>query len=211
MMTKTEKKVKLKPKVTQLVTPPPVDKKKPPPPPPPPVKPQVKFTPPVIKKAEEVKEEEKPPPKKELEKATASTQTIKGDPDAKLDAPIIPDKGPAVVEPAKPEPPKNEIFEFVEQMPEFPGGEDAMMAYIQKNMKYPKAAVENSTEGRVIVNFVVNDDGNIVDVKTVRGIGSGCDQEAERVVRSMPAWKAGKQNGKPVRVSYSLPITFQLE
>jgi protein TonB len=174
------------------------------------VKPQVKFTPPVIKKAEEVREEEKPPPKKELEKATASTITVAGDENAKLDAPVVPDKGPAIVE-APPAPAKVEIFEFVEQMPEFPGGEDAMMAYIQKNLKYPKQAVENNIDGKVVVNFVVNESGDISDVKVMRGIKYGCDEEAMRVVRGMPNWKAGKQNGKAVKVSYSLPITFQLD
>jgi protein TonB len=158
-----------------------------------------------------VKEEEKPPPKKELEKATASTVTVEGDENAKLDAPVVPDKGPAVVEPPKPEPPKNEIFEFVEQMPEFPGGDDALSAYLSKNIKYPKQANEQGISGRVVINFVVNENGDIADVKVARGIGCGCDEEAMRVVRSMPNWRPGKQNGKAVRVSYSLPITFELE
>jgi len=122
----------------------------------------------------------------------------------------VPDKGPAIVE-APPAPAKVEIFEFVEQMPEFPGGEDAMMAYIQKNLKYPKQAVENNIDGKVVVNFVVNESGDISDVKVMRGIKYGCDEEAMRVVRGMPNWKAGKQNGKAVKVSYSLPITFQLD
>ncbi|HMT36325.1 MAG TPA: energy transducer TonB, partial [Chitinophagaceae bacterium] len=112
---------------------------------------------------------------------------------------------------APPAPAKVEIFEFVEQMPEFPGGEDAMMAYIQKNLKYPKQAVENNIDGKVVVNFVVNESGDISDVKVMRGIKYGCDEEAMRVVRGMPNWKAGKQNGKAVKVSYSLPITFQLD
>ncbi len=103
------------------------------------------------------------------------------------------------------------IYLNPERAPEFPGGEAALESFLSKNIKYPKAAQENNTEGRVVVTFVVNDDGNIVDVKTVRGIGSGCDQEAERVVKSMPNWKPGKQNGKAVRVAFSLPITFTLE
>ena len=162
----------------------------------------------------EVKKEDIIPPKKELEKAVASVKTQEGDPNAKVLAPTAAEPArPQVVEPPAPKAPEptQEIFEYVEQMPEFPGGEDAMMAYISKNIKYPKAAVDNSVEGRVIVNFVVNEDGQITDVKTARGIGSGCDSEAERVVRSMPSWKSGKQNGKAVKVSYSLPVTFQLE
>ena len=164
----------------------------------------------MIKEAEKVSEEEKPPPKEKLEKATASTVNVEGDENAKLDAPVV-DKGPAVVEAPKVEAPKTEIFEFVEQMPDFPGGEDALAAYLSKNIKYPKQANENGVQGRVVLNFVVNEDGDISDIKVVRGIGSGCDQEAMRVVNSMPKWKPGKQNGKAVKVSFSLPISFELE
>ena len=96
-------------------------------------------------------------------------------------------------------------------MPEFNGGEDALFAYIQKNLKYPKQAVDQNIDGRVTVNFVVNEDGSITDVKVARGIGYGCDEEAMRVVRSLPKWKPGKQNGKAVRVAFSLPITYTLE
>jgi protein TonB len=86
-----------------------------------------------------------------------------------------------------------------------------MLEYIGNNLKYPKQALEQGVDGRVVVNFVVDENGRISDVKTVRGIGSGCDAEAERVVRSMPPWKAGKQNGKAVKVSFSLPILFELQ
>jgi protein TonB len=174
------------------------------------VKPQVKFTPPVIKEAEKVQEDEKPPPKEKLEKATASTVTVDGDENAKIDAPVI-DKQQAVVEAPKVAAPKVEIFEFVEQMPEFNGGEDALRAYLSKNINYPKQANEQGIAGRVVLNFVVNEDGDITDIKVVRGIGYGCDQEAMRVVNSMPKWKPGKQNGKAVKVSFSLPIMFKLE
>ena len=206
--------VKPKPmtKVTELIAPPPMDEKKPtpppPPPPPPPVKPQVKFTPPVIKKAEEVRDEEKPPPKQELEKATASTVTVKGDENAKLEAPDM-GPGPATIEPVKEV--KDEIFEFVEQEAQFPGGEDALFRYLSEHIKYPNAAREGGIEGRVILSFVVRSDGNITDVKVSRGIGYGCDEEATRVVKGMPNWKAGKQNGKQVSSTFSLPVVFQLE
>jgi protein TonB len=96
-------------------------------------------------------------------------------------------------------------------MPDFPGGEDALAAYLGKNIKYPKQANEAGIQGRVVLNFVVNEDGDISDIKVARGIGYGCDQEAMRVVNSMPKWKPGKQNGKAVKVSFSLPIMFQLE
>jgi TonB family protein len=108
-------------------------------------------------------------------------------------------------------PENGEILEFAEQMPEFPGGEEGLFAHIQKNLKYPKKAVDANTQGRVIINFVVNDDGSITDVKLARGIGYGCDEEAIRVVNSFPKWNPGKQNGKKVRVAYSLPITFSLD
>lgn len=156
-----------------------------------------------------MKEEEKPPPKKELEKATASTVTVKGDENAKLDAPQKPDEGKIVVEEPK-APAKTEIFESVEQMPEFPGGENAMLAFIQKGLRYPKQAQENGTEGRVVVNFVVNETGDISDIKIVRSVKNGCDDEAMRVVRSMPKWKPGRQNGNAVKVLFSLPISFEL-
>ncbi len=105
----------------------------------------------------------------------------------------------------------NEILEFVDQMPEFPGGEEGLFDYIQKNLKYPKQAVDSNTTGRVTINFVVNDDGSITDVKLARGIGNGCDEEAIKIIKGLPRWNPGKQNGKKVRVAYSLPITFQLD
>jgi len=84
-------------------------------------------------------------------------------------------------------------------------------AYLGKNTHYPDAAKEANIDGRVIVKFVVNEDGNVSDVQIVRGIGGGCDEEAKRVVQSMPKWKPGKQNGKPVKVYFTLPIVFKLE
>jgi TonB family protein len=137
------------------------------------------------------------------------SQNLIGDENAKLDAPEVSGKVRAVV---KTKVEKNdEILEFVEQMPEFPGGEEALFAYIQKNLKYPQQAVDANATGRVTINFVVNDDGSITDVKLARGIGYGLDEEAIRVVRGLPKWNPGKLNGKKVRVAYSLPITFQLD
>ncbi len=96
-------------------------------------------------------------------------------------------------------------------MPEFPGGKEALFAYIGKNLKYPEQAVEEGVEGVVFVTFVVEADGKITGVKVMRGIGFGCDEEAVRVVRGMPNWTPGKQLGKPVRVKYNLPIRYKLE
>ena len=102
------------------------------------------------------------------------------------------------------------VYQFVEQMPQFPGGDQAMMEYLKKNLRYPIVARENEVQGRVIVRFVVNEDGKVSDVVIMRDIGSGCGQEAVRVVKMMPKWLPGKQNGKPVKTYFTLPVTFRL-
>ena len=104
-----------------------------------------------------------------------------------------------------------EIFKVAEQMPEFPGGSAKLMEYIQKNIKYPMMARESDIQGRVFVNFVVEPDGSISNVAVLRGIGGGCDEEAVRVVNSMPKWKPGKQRGSAVRCAYTVPIIFKLQ
>lgn len=104
-----------------------------------------------------------------------------------------------------------EIFKVVEVMPEFPGGAAKMMEYIQKNMKYPMMARESDIQGRVFVNFVVEPDGSISNVAVIRGIGGGCDEEAVRVVESMPKWNPGKQRGTAVRCAFTVPIIFKLQ
>ena len=104
-----------------------------------------------------------------------------------------------------------EIFKVVEEMPEFPGGAAKLMEYIQKNIKYPMMARESDIQGRVFVNFVVEPDGSISNVTVMRGIGGGCDEEAVRVVNSMPNWKPGKQRGSAVRCAYTVPIIFKLQ
>ena len=106
---------------------------------------------------------------------------------------------------------EQEIFQIVEEMPSFPGGDQEMMVYVSKNIKYPQIARETGIQGKVFVNFVVEPDGSVSNVKILRGIGGGCDEEAMRVVKSMPKWKPGKQRGKPVRVSYNLPVNFRLQ
>ena len=103
------------------------------------------------------------------------------------------------------------IFMVVEQMPEFPGGQQAMMKFISENLQYPVAAQENGIQGRVICQFVINRDGSIVDVIVVRSAGDQyLDNEAIRVIKSMPKWRPGKQKGKLVRVKYTIPINFRL-
>ena len=106
---------------------------------------------------------------------------------------------------------EQEIFQIVEEMPAYPGGDQKLMEYVAKNIKYPQIARETGIQGRVFVGFVVEPDGSVSNVKVLRGIGGGCDEEAMRVVKSMPKWKPGKQRGKAVRVSYMLPVNFKLQ
>ena len=197
-------------KITNVVLqpPPPLDQKKPPPPPPEPPKPkvdQVKFPPPVVKPDNQVKEQ--PPTVKELEVADPGQKNIKGDPNAdiKIDEPVGNSDVKQVTED------DNKIFTAVENEPSYPGGIEKFYAYLGKNIRYPAVAKENNVSGKVFVTFVVEKDGSLTDVKVVRGIGSGCDEEAMRVLKASPKWKAGIQNGRPVRVQYTMPINFALQ
>lgn len=116
---------------------------------------------------------------------------------------------PVVVEEEEPE--EQTIFEVVENMPEFPGGNAALMQFLSKNIKYPTIAQENGTQGRVIVQFVVNRDGSVVDPVVVRSVDPYLDKEALRVIGQMPKWKPGMQRGKAVRVKYTVPVMFRLQ
>ena len=104
-----------------------------------------------------------------------------------------------------------EIFQIVEEMPQFLGGEEKLMEYVAKNITYPLIARETGIQGRVFIGFVVEPDGSISNVRLLRGIGGGCDEEAVRVIKSMPRWEPGKNQGKTVRVSYQIPIFFKLQ
>lgn len=106
---------------------------------------------------------------------------------------------------------EDEIFQVVEQDPEYPGGVDALYKFIQQNLKYPQLAKENNITGRVFVQFVVEKDGSVSNVKAARDIGGGCGAEAVRVIKSMPKWTPGKQRGKAVRAAYTLPVNFVLQ
>jgi protein TonB len=184
-----------------LMEPPPIDKSTPPPPPvipPPPVQQTIKFTPPKVVKDEEV--QEPPPTQEEVKEVQVSTETHEGD----KNAVELPPETPAGDDEGK-------IFTIVEEMPSFPGGEEKMLEYVAKNIKYPPVARENGIQGRVYVNFYIDKDGKVQNAKVVRGIGGGCDEEALRVVKTMPTWKPGKQNGRAVNVNYNLPINFTLK
>jgi len=143
-------------------------------------------------------------------KYTPSTITIKGDTSADLPAPSIP--GPPPVAPA----PKrfendNKVWEAVEQYPEFPGGEDKMIEWLKKNVKYPKIAKEAEVTGTVFIQMIVNKDGSLSDFKVIRDIGGGCGKAALNAIKKMPKWKPGFNEGTPVRVSYIIPYVFELE
>lgn len=101
------------------------------------------------------------------------------------------------------------VYTIVETMPQYPGGDDALMKYLAINISYPQAAKDKGVQGTVFVTFVVEKDGKISNVKILRGIGSGCDEEVIRVVKEMPEWKPGTQAGKPVRVQFNLPVKFK--
>lgn len=102
------------------------------------------------------------------------------------------------------------VFDVVEVMPQFPGGQIAMLKYIMENMKYPEQAMKEGIQGRVTVRFIVEKDGSISDVKPVLSVHPLLNKEAVRVVKSMPKWSPGKHNGKPVRVRFNLPVMFKL-
>ena len=114
---------------------------------------------------------------------------------------------PIVVEEPEEE---QQIFQVVEDMPEFPGGTQALLQYLKKNIKYPTICQEQGIQGRVVVQFVVNKDGSIVDREVIKPINPYLDKEALRVVSTMPKWKPGSQRGKPVRVKFTLPVQFKL-
>jgi len=106
---------------------------------------------------------------------------------------------------------RGEVFQLVEKMPQFPGGEEALIEYLVNNIRYPKEAKESNIQGTVYLSFVIEIDGTVTNVKVLRGIGGGCDEEAVRVIEGMPKWTPGYQRGKPVRVQYNLPIKFVLQ
>jgi len=168
------------------------------PPPPPPVQNLVKFTPPEVTN-EEVTEEVKTIDELKDTKAQISVTDVAGNTDASEVADL------KVVEE------KEEPLAFVEQMPEFPGGQDALFKYLNSNIKYPSIAQEMGISGKVVLQFVVDKQGKIGNIKVVRTLGAGCDEEAVRVVKAMPSWKAGRQNGKSVPVYFTLPVFFQLK
>lgn len=173
------------------------------------VKSSVKFTAPVIKNDDEVKPEDELKTQDELmsTKTAIGALDVKGNDDAGGEVLKLKE---AVAQP-EPKPEVEKVFDVVEQMPSFPGGPSALMEWLSNNVKYPVVAQENGVQGRVVVSFVVERDGSITDVKVVRGVDPSLDREASRVVRAMPRWIPGKQNGSAVRVKYNVPVAFRLQ
>lgn len=188
-----------------LEAPPPVDETEPPPPPPPPppVMETVKFTPPVVVDEEVI--EETPIITQETE-TQISTVTNEGTGNEEI---IIPEETGTGVVAENPETP----FVSVEEMPQFPGGEEALFKYLGKNINYPAMEKDAGIAGTVYVYFVINKEGKVSSAEVKRGVkgGPGLDKEALRVIQNMPSWSIGKQNGRPASVQFTLPVKFVLK
>lgn len=171
----------------------------------------VRNLPPVVMPEADVIETTLPPTTDQLRDATSGPVTAEGTGDVELIAPpeaSTPTVGEKAVEVA---PKTDEVFVAVEQQPQFPGGIEALRAFLNRSLTYPRSAASAGVSGRVFVSFVVNTDGSLTDVEVLKGIGFGCDEEARRVIQKMPRWKPGRQSGRAVRVRYNLPIAFTLE
>ena len=177
--------------------------------PPPALKSTIKFTAPVVKKDEEVSDEDELKSQQELTetKVQISIADVKGNDE--LNGKDIADLQEVITQ--TPEVQKEEPYDMVEQMPQFPGGPAELLKYIAKNLKYPIIAQENGIQGKVILRFVVNAKGYVEDIKVLRSLDPYCDKEAVRVVKSLPQWIPGKQNGRNVPVYYTCPIVFKLQ
>jgi len=173
--------------------------------PPPELKSSIKFTAPVIKKDEEVKDENQLKSQEDLNKTTTaiSIADVKGKDNGKIDIADVKEQVTQEVE-EKP-------LLVVEQMPAFPGGEAELLKYINSNIKYPVIAQENGIQGKVTLRFVVTKTGMVDKVEILRSLDPACDKEAIRVVKTLPRFIPGKQNGVNVAVWFNLPITFRLE
>ncbi|MEI6752585.1 MAG: energy transducer TonB [Paludibacter sp.] len=174
--------------------------------PPPALKSSIKFVAPVIKKDEEVKDDEQMKSQEELNntKMAISVADVKGNDEAN-------GKDIADIKQAVTQDEVETVYQVIEQMPQFPGGDQELLNYINKNIKYPVIAQENGISGKVILRFVVSKTGAVDRVEVVRSLDPACDKEAIRVVKSLPKFIPGKQNGVNVSVWYTLPVTYKLE
>ncbi len=196
--------IKITPEKITPITPPVVET------PPPAVK-TVRFRPYEVLPDEQVPVEMPPPTVEALNNAQAGQEDVEGEALTDLVIPPAEIPGSSKGNVIEVKPKEEETLLFAEQQPEFFGGREAFGNFLQKNLKYPRAAAQAGVQGRVFVEFTVGTDGKIERAKTIKGIGFGCDEEALRVVNLMPNWMPGKQSGRPVRVRFTLPIAFQLE
>jgi len=164
----------------------------------------------------EITQHEKPPPPPKPPQQTTIIEIVEDDMEIEdeIEIDVEADQETEVEEyiPIEEEEEEEEaaIFTVVESMPDFPGGDAARIKYLNDNINYPQMARESGIQGRVFVTFVVEKNGAVTDVRVLRGIGGGCDEEAVRVIKNMPKWNSGKQRGKPVRVQFNMPILFKL-
>ncbi len=168
-----------------------------------------------ITRQEQVQPPPPPPPPKVVEMLNIVDDDVEIEDeldimDTEADDNTVIDIAPVIQQAAEAEE-TSEVFFIVENMPEFPGGELALRKFIANAIKYPVIAQENGIQGKVYVNFVVDKDGSVTQAKIARGVDGSLDKEALRVVNSLPKWKPGQQRGKPVRVSYTVPISFVLQ
>lgn len=177
-------------------------------PPPPPLKSSVKFVAPVVTKDEEVNDDDLLKSQDELKETDVAISTADIVGTDEVNGQDIADLQVIAEEPKKED--DNKIYENVEQPPSFPGGEEAMYKYLKENLNYPTIAQESGIKGRVYVRFAVMKDGSISNIKVTRPVDPSLDQEAIRLVKSMPKWSPGKQNGNPVNVYFSIPVVFLL-
>jgi protein TonB len=168
---------------------------------------EIRFPPPVVRRDNEVHDVD-PPAEKDLIDVNPGQKNLKGDDKMPID---IDEKEHGTADRAITEAaPSDEVFKAVEINPEYPGGEGAFGKFLQKNIHYPTIAKENNIQGKVYVQFIVERDGSLTDISVVREPGSGTGDEAVRVLKMSPHWKPGIQNGKPVRVQYTIPVNFTL-
>ena len=177
-------------------------------PPPPELKQTVQFTPPVITKDEEIAEEQIMLTQQELTETTAqiSVATVEGSATGTVDIADLADHKVIVEQPAKPE-----VYVHVEQMPQFPGGDPALLKWLSENIIYPTIAQEQGIQGTVNIRFVVKPDGTVGDVEVTKSLDPSCDREAVAKVKKLPKFTPGKQNGNPVHVWYNVPVRFRLQ
>ena len=173
------------------------------------VKSSVKFTAPEIKKDDEVNPEDEIKSQDDLSKTNTAIGSFDVKGNDEEGGEVLKAQQVAIDEAPKEE--ETKVFDVVEQMPSFPGGDAELMKFLSTHIKYPVVAEENGNQGRVIASFVVERDGSITDVKVIKSVDPSLDKEAIRVLKSMPKWIPGKQNGSTVRVKYTVPVTFRLQ